>query len=115
MRMLLLGAFITVLGGCVSDALTAPAALAVEASVVPTQARSARVIVCRRERLMPTDRLYVVDGRITPVEEVDRLDAALIDSVEVVKSATATSLYGSRAARGVTIIYTRAERPSEAR
>jgi TonB-linked SusC/RagA family outer membrane protein len=50
--------------------------------------------------------LYVVDGVILGSSVVD-LDALDIESVEVIKGASAASLYGSRAANGVVQIKTR--------
>lgn len=50
--------------------------------------------------------LYVVDGVILGASMVD-IDALDIESIEVVKGAAASSLYGSRAANGVIQIRTR--------
>ena len=49
--------------------------------------------------------LYIVDGVILAADQVD-VDALDIESIEVVKGAAASSLYGSRAADGVVQIKT---------
>ncbi len=51
------------------------------------------------------DPLYVVDGM--PASRVDNLSAASIESIEVLKDAAATAVYGSSAANGVVLITTR--------
>ena len=56
--------------------------------------------------------LYIVDGVILGASQVD-FDALDIESIEVVKGAAASSLYGSRAQNGVIQILTR--RSSETR
>ena len=51
-----------------------------------------------------TDPLYVVDG--VPVDNVIDLNLSNIESVQVMKDAAASAIYGSRAANGVVIIET---------
>jgi TonB-dependent SusC/RagA subfamily outer membrane receptor len=56
--------------------------------------------------------LYVVDG--VAVSDISELSPNSIESIEVLKDASATALYGSRAAEGVVLITTKAnkEKPS---
>ena len=49
--------------------------------------------------------IFVVDGVILP--NIDYLNAADIESIEVLKDASATAIYGSRGANGVIIITTK--------
>lgn len=49
--------------------------------------------------------LYVVDGM--PVNDISYLSTAEIESVEILKDASATAIYGSRGANGVIMISTR--------
>ena len=52
--------------------------------------------------------LYVIDGVVLPAGSIPgRIDPDLIASVEVIKGASAESLYGPRAANGVILITTR--------
>lgn len=60
------------------------------------------------------DPLYVVDGVILPVatlsngtSPIDFLDPGNIESVEVLKDASATAIYGARAANGVILVTTK--------
>jgi len=53
------------------------------------------------------DPLYVVDGFPTPNFNLNSVDTKDIESVEVLKDAAATAVYGSRAANGVVIITTK--------
>ncbi|MEM6526066.1 MAG: TonB-dependent receptor [Bacteroidota bacterium] len=58
--------------------------------------------------------IYVVDGVI--LNNIDFLNAADIQSIEVLKDASATSIYGNRGANGVIIVTTRlgsVNRPAE--
>lgn len=48
--------------------------------------------------------LYVINGEIVSKEEVDILDTSHVKSMEVLKDASATALYGSRATNGVILI-----------
>lgn len=51
--------------------------------------------------------LYVVDGVPLTSNNQSDIDPSLIESMEILKDAAATSLYGSRAANGVVIITTK--------
>jgi len=60
------------------------------------------------------DPLYVVDGVILPVTNlsngtspIDFLDPGNIESIEVLKDASATAIYGARAANGVVLVTTK--------
>ncbi|MDR3220321.1 MAG: TonB-dependent receptor [Dysgonamonadaceae bacterium] len=55
-----------------------------------------------------SDPLYVVDG--FPVSDVDYLSPQDIESLEILKDASATAIYGSRGANGVVLIKTRGGR-----
>lgn len=55
------------------------------------------------------DPLYVVDGVIT--EDIRNINNADITSMEILKDASATAIYGMRAANGVVIITTKKGRP----
>ncbi len=116
MRLHVLVIFSTVLGGCASESLTGPPPSPAAESVA-TQASAgghAQVILCRRG-LMPTEPIYIVNGRIVSSGEALRIDKSLIDSVVVIKGAAVSSRYGSRASLGVVTIFARAEGSSRAR
>ena len=49
--------------------------------------------------------MIVVDG--VPVEDVSYLDPNVVDSIDVLKDASAASIYGIRASNGVVLITTR--------
>jgi TonB-linked SusC/RagA family outer membrane protein len=53
------------------------------------------------------DPLYVVDGFPTPNFNMNSIDTKDIESVEILKDAAATAIYGSRAANGVVLITTK--------
>ncbi|MCH8486943.1 MAG: TonB-dependent receptor [Candidatus Cyclonatronum sp.] len=55
--------------------------------------------------------LYVVDGM--PVTGIDFLNPADISSIEVLKDASATAIYGARGANGVVMITTKSGRPGD--
>ena len=57
--------------------------------------------------------LYVVDG--IPAESYPNINAADIESMEVLKDASATAIYGSRANAGVIIITTRSGKAGKSR
>jgi TonB-dependent SusC/RagA subfamily outer membrane receptor len=54
------------------------------------------------------DPLYVIDGVIVTGEEFKELSSDNFSSINILKDASATALYGSRAANGVIIITTKA-------
>ncbi|HEY8931213.1 MAG TPA: SusC/RagA family TonB-linked outer membrane protein, partial [Mucilaginibacter sp.] len=56
---------------------------------------------------------YVIDG--VPGASIDLLAPADIESIDVLKDASATAIYGSRAANGVIIVTTRKSKPGQAR
>src|SRR5690606_36366797 len=53
------------------------------------------------------DPLYVVDGFPAPNFNLNSVDTKDIESVEILKDAAATAIYGSRAANGVVLITTK--------
>lgn len=53
------------------------------------------------------DPLYVVDGFPAPNFNLNSIDTKDIESVEILKDAAATAIYGSRAANGVVLITTK--------
>jgi iron complex outermembrane receptor protein len=56
---------------------------------------------------------YVIDG--VPGASIDLLAPADIESMDVLKDASATAIYGARAANGVIMITTRRSKPGQAR
>jgi len=56
---------------------------------------------------------YVIDG--VPGASIDLLAPADIESIDVLKDASATAIYGARAANGVIMISTRRSRPGQTR
>ncbi len=51
--------------------------------------------------------VFIVDGFEVPLEEIYDLDMTRIHSVNILKDAAATAMYGSRAANGLVVIETR--------
>lgn len=51
-----------------------------------------------------SDPLYVVDG--VPIDNIDYLSASDIESIDVLKDAASSAIYGSRAANGVVLVTT---------
>lgn len=51
--------------------------------------------------------LYVIDGQITDADAASKLNPNSIKSMDVLKDASATSIYGSRASNGVIVITTK--------
>ncbi len=51
------------------------------------------------------DPLYIVDG--APMENIDAINPADIESIEILKDAASAAIYGSRSANGVVIITTK--------
>lgn len=49
--------------------------------------------------------MIIVDG--VPVEDVSYLDPNIVDTIDVLKDASAASIYGIRASNGVVLITTR--------
>ena len=52
-----------------------------------------------------TEPLYILDG--TPIESIDSINPNDVKSIDVLKDASATSIYGMRGANGVIIITTK--------
>ena len=52
-----------------------------------------------------TEPLYILDG--TPIESIDAINPNDVKSIDVLKDASATSIYGMRGANGVIIITTK--------
>jgi len=51
--------------------------------------------------------LYVIDGKILGEEDMKDIEPSMIESMEVLKDASAQALYGSRGANGVVVIKTK--------
>lgn len=58
-----------------------------------------------------SDPLYVVDGQ--PMDNINFLSAADIQSMEILKDASATAIYGARGANGVILITTKQGKPGK--
>lgn len=63
----------------------------------------------------PSQPLFIVDGFEVKLEKVMDMDMNRVASVTILKDATATAIYGSRAANGVVVIETRAPQPGQLR
>lgn len=59
--------------------------------------------------------LFILDGFETTIQKVYDMDVNRIESITILKDASATILYGSRAANGVVVIETVKPRPGELR
>lgn len=69
---------------------------------------SSRVLVRGENTLGNNDPLYIIDGVPTKRPEVfQSLNASTISSVQVLKDASASSIYGARASNGVIIVTTK--------
>ncbi len=83
------------------------AGLSVEKSGDPSGA-SSKILIRGVSTLGNTDPLYVIDGIPTVRPEVfASLNPSVIESVQVLKDASASSIYGSRAANGVIVVTTK--------
>ncbi|MEB2773871.1 TonB-dependent receptor [Algoriphagus sp. D3-2-R+10] len=83
------------------------AGLTVEKSGDPSGA-SSRVLIRGVSTLGNNDPLYVIDGVPTKRPEVfASLNPEAIESIQVLKDASASSIYGSRAANGVIVVTTK--------
>jgi TonB-dependent starch-binding outer membrane protein SusC len=81
--------------------------LLVEKSGDPSGA-SSRVLIRGVSTLGNNDPLYVIDGVPTKRQEVfASLNPEAIESIQVLKDASASSIYGSRAANGVIVVTTK--------
>ena len=112
-----------------SVATVSGAEIAKQPVLTPTQAIQGRVagvqvITSGAPNALPTvrirgtgttlggqDPLYVVDGVIT--EDIRNINNSDITSMEILKDASATAIYGMRAANGVLIITTKKGRPGK--
>ena len=69
---------------------------------------NSRILIRGSNTLGNTNPLYVIDGIPTTRPEVfQNLDPAVISSVQVLKDASAASIYGSRASNGVIVVTTK--------
>jgi TonB-dependent starch-binding outer membrane protein SusC len=69
---------------------------------------NSRILIRGSNTLGNTDPLYVIDGVPTKRPEVfQSLPASSIESVQILKDASAASIYGSRASNGVIIVTTK--------
>lgn len=83
------------------------AGLSIEKSGDPS-GTSSKILIRGVSTLGNTDPLYVIDGVPTVRPEVfASLNPSAIESVQVLKDASASSIYGSRAANGVIIVTTK--------
>ena len=83
------------------------AGLSIEKSGDPS-ASSSRILIRGVSTLGNTDPLYVIDGvPVTRPEIFASLNPSIIESIQVLKDASASSIYGSRAANGVIIVTTK--------
>ncbi len=60
-----------------------------------------------------SDPLYVVDG--VPVSSIDNINPDDIESMSILKDASACAIYGSRGANGVVMVTTKKAKPGESR
>lgn len=98
----------TLSSGNAMDALQGRVAgLTIEKSGDPSGA-SSRILIRGVSTLGNTDPLYVIDGvPVTRPEIFASLNPSIIESIQVLKDASASSIYGSRAANGVIIVTTK--------
>lgn len=69
---------------------------------------NSRILIRGSNTLNNNDPLYIIDGIPTTRPEVfQNLDPAVISSVQVLKDASAASIYGARASNGVIIVTTK--------
>ena len=59
--------------------------------------------------------LFILDGFETTIQKVYDMDVNRIESITILKDASATILYGSRAANGVVVIETVKPKPGQLR
>ncbi len=89
------------------------AGLTIEKSGDPSGA-SSRILIRGVSTLGNTDPLYVIDGvPVTRPEIFASLNPSSIESIQVLKDASASSIYGSRAANGVIIVTTKNAKKGE--
>ncbi|MDR0814960.1 MAG: TonB-dependent receptor [Bacteroidales bacterium] len=68
---------------------------------------SSEITIRARGTWNSTAPLYVIDGVVRDAEAFDVLDASAVESISVLKDASAASIYGSRAANGVILVQTK--------
>ena len=69
---------------------------------------NSRILIRGSNTLNNNDPLYIIDGIPTTRPEVfQNLDPAVISSIQVLKDASAASIYGARASNGVIIVTTK--------
>ena len=59
--------------------------------------------------------IFILDGFEVDVEKIYDLDITRVHSINILKDAAATAMYGSRAANGVIVVETRAPEPGKVR
>ena len=77
------------------------------AGVQISQDPSNKMIIRGTSSIEASNPLYVIDGKIASAEEIKNLNSSDVISIDVLKDAAATAIYGSRAANGVIIITTK--------
>lgn len=76
----------------------------------PAEARPQTILIRCTGRIRPRETgspLYIIDGVAHDSISSAHLNAGDIDSIEIIKSATASAMFGSRAANGIILITTR--------
>jgi len=68
---------------------------------------SSSITIRARGTWNSTSPLYVIDGVVRDSRSFDMLDASEVESISVLKDASAASIYGSRAANGVILVQTK--------
>ena len=71
----------------------------------------ARITIRGLTGITESNPLFVVDG--VPMEEIAHLNSADIQSIEVLKDASATAIYGARGADGVILVTTKKGKPGK--
>lgn len=115
----LTGAISTVEGSEISKVTTSSVDQALQGQVAGVQVKptsgepgaGAQIRIRGVGTLNNTSPLFVVDGMLT--DDISFLNAQDIESIEVLKDASATAIYGSRGANGVIIVTTKEGRRGE--
>jgi len=71
--------------------------------------KQAGLVIRGKDGTVKDDILYVLDGKIIKNNEINSINPNDIESVEVLKDTSATTLYGSRGKNGVVIIKTKSK------
>ena len=77
------------------------------AGVEISQAPSNKLIIRGASSTEASNPLYIIDGKIATADDIKNLNSADVISIDVLKDASATTLYGSKASNGVIIITTK--------